>query len=133
MFILPFMNEIANALTISHTLKDTPFERLYKPCGENITKKIESSIIDSIALFGICWNVAYMGSKHGTKMGLIYGCIVLLLSFIIPNLFMERVINSLPYSQNNKVKLFGSFIFICVLLLTEILACNHLKDMKWKF
>ena len=84
MFVLPFSNEIANALTISHTLKDTPFKRLYKPCDEDITKKIESSIIDAVALIGICWNVAYMGSKHGTKMGLLYGCIVLSLSFIIP-------------------------------------------------
>ena len=132
MFILPFSNEIANALTISHTLEKTPFQRLYKPCDEDITKKIESSIIDSMALFGICWNVAYMGSKHGTQMGVLYGSIVLLLSFIIPNLLMERIINSLPYSDLNIVKLISSVIFIVILLVLEIFSSNWLKSLKWK-
>jgi len=132
MFLLPFANDIANALTISHTLDGTPFNRLYRPCSQSLNQKIKAGVIDSIALTGICWNVAYMGSKHGTKMGLIYGLIILTLSFIIPNLFMEPLINSLPYSQNNKVKLFGSFIFISVLFLTEITVANRLKNMKWK-
>ena len=132
MFILPFSNEIANALTISHTLQNTPFKRLYKPCDEDITKKIESSIIDGLALFGICWNVAYMGSKHGTKLGLLYGCIVLSLSFIIPNLVMEPVVNKLFNAETNLSKLIVSMLFILVLLTLEIYSSNVLKSMKLK-
>ena len=132
MFILPFSNEIANALTISHTLKDTPFKRLYKPCDEDITKKIESSLIDALALIGICWNVAYMGSKHGTKMGLLYGCVVLSLSFIIPNLAMEPIVNDVFKAKTNLSKLVVSMIFILILLSLEIYSSNYLKSMDWK-
>ena len=130
MFILPFANEIANALTISDL---DEFSRLYKPCDKSLTLQVESNIIDAIALFGIIWNVSYMGSKHGTKMGVIYGIIILLLSFIIPNTFMELVINNLPHSDNKYVKLFGSLSFIIVLLLIEVWVSKRLKGRVWKY
>jgi len=133
MFILPFANEFANALTISGALDNTPFKRLYTPCDEKLTKQLQSSVIDFIALFGIMWNVAYMGSKHGTKMGVIYGIVILLLSFIVPNLLMEPIINSLPNSKNRYVKLIGAITFIFILLSIEIYASELLKNLKWKY
>ena len=133
MFLLPFANEIANALTITETLKNTPFQRLYKPCSSNLEKIIESSVIDSIALFGIIWNVSYMGSKHGTKMGCIYGIIVLLLSFVIPNALMERVVNSFQYYDSKYLKHIIAFGFILLLLIIEIYSSKYLLKMKWKY
>ena len=133
MFILPFSNEIANALTISQTLKNTRFKRLYKPCDENINFKIKSAIIDFIALIGICWNVGYMGSKHGTKASLFYGSIVITLSFIVPNLFMEKFVNLLGKNRINIPKISMCIIFIMILLFLELIFCNLIKSMNWKY
>ena len=124
MLILPFANEVANALTLSKILDDTPFKRLYKPCDEELMPLIKSSLIDLIALFGIIWNTAYIGSKYGTKVGCIYGGIVVILSFIIPNAFMETFVNYLP--NNGRIRLFGAVCFILALLSIEITASKHL-------
>ena len=141
MFILPFANDIANALTISRV---GPFKRLYKPCGGD-DDSLRANFIDIIALFGIVWNTSYMSSKHGTKAGCIYGIIILLLSFIIPNLFMERFINyfcrrEIELIEDNKgakcsvaVKFIVCIIFILPLLIIEIIFSNYLKEYKWKY
>lgn len=132
MFILPFINEIANALTIT---QEGPFKRLYKPCNKEITFKLESSIIDLVAFIGIMWNVSYMGSKHGTRTGIIYGIIIVSLSFIIPNTFMEMSVNYIAqkFNGNYIIKSFAAFSFIAILLLIEIIVCNKLKKIKWKY
>ena len=145
MFVLPFANEIANALTIS---KVGPFKRLYKPCGGD-GDSFRASFIDMIALFGIIWNSSYMASKHGTQAGCIYGLIILLLSFIIPNLFMEKYTNYFCKEElelieqkdikdkNTKcsvtIKFIVSITFICVLLFLEVLSSYFLKKVKWKY
>ena len=141
MFILPFANDIANALTISDVGE---FKRLYKPCGGD-DDSVRASFIDMIALFGIIWNVSYMSSKHGTKAGCIYGLIILLLSFIVPNLFMERYINyfcrrEIELIEDNNdakcsviVKFIVCTMFILFLLTLEIIISNYLKKYKWKY
>jgi len=133
MFILPFANEIANALTLSKILSDTPFRRLYEPCDPKLEPIIQSNTINSIALFGIIWNVSYMGSKHGTKMGCIYGTIVVLLSFVIPNAFMKTIVNSLPDTGRGYTRMLGAFGFILVLLSIEIVASKYLRSLPWKY
>jgi hypothetical protein len=125
MFILPFANEVANALTLSKLLDDTPFQKIYKPCDEKLIPIIETSLIDSIALFGIIWNTAYIGSKYGTREGCIYGGIVVILSFIIPNSFMETFVNYLPNNRN--IRLFGMICFILTLLSIEIIASKYIR------
>mgnify|MGYP001201602559 CR=1 FL=1 len=142
MFVLPFANEIANALTIS---KVGPFKRLYKPCGGD-GDSFRASFIDMIALFGIIWNSSYMASKHGTQAGCIYGLIILLLSFIIPNLFMEKYTNyfckeeielieqkDIKTKCSVTIKFIVSISFICILLFIEVLSSYFLKKVKWKY
>ena len=143
MFILPFANEIANALTISENIYGTEFSRLYKLCDGNMEDRVRARFIDSVALFGIAWNISYMGSKHGTMAGLIYGCIILLLSFILPNLFMEEFINLNIFDTYisklkdkkdlNIHKLILCISFIIFLLLIEILSCSYIKTINWKY
>ena len=137
MFILPFSNEIANALTIS---QEGVFKRLYKPCRHDINSKLRSSLIDLIALFGIVWNVSYMASKFGTTCGCIYGIAILILSFIIPNALMEPSVNyicDMAHKQNKEctviIKSIASFSFIIILLSIEIIVSNHIKKLKWKY
>ena len=132
--LLPFSNEIANALTISEI---GPFKRLYKPCDLAIRNIIFSGAIDFLALFGIIWNVAYMGSKHGSKMGCIYGLIIILLSFIIPNILMEPAINSLCKIKfigcTKIVKLLLAVGFIILLLSLEIFLSHSLEHQRWRY
>ena len=118
MFAMPFANEIANAVTIGGGGR---FKRLYKPCSTDIITKIKSSIIDTIALYGIIWNVAFMADKHGVKKACSYGLSVILLSYIIPNLFMEYTIERLPRSSEKYVRILGLLGFIFVLFLSEIM------------
>jgi len=124
MFILPFSNEIANALTISD---EKVFKRLYKPCNSDFSEKFNVSFINFIALLGICWNVSYIGSKYGTKMGIINGIFIVLLSFIIPNTFMEYFVNKLPHSETGYIRIIGSVVFILVLLSCEIIITSKLN------
>lgn len=128
MFTLPFANDIANALTIS---KIRIFSNLYKPYSIEPADVAKSEFIDSIALFGIIWNVSFMASKHGTRMGVGYGMIVLLLSFIIPNALMEPTVNHL--SDKKIYKTLGAFAFILILLFIEIKCSRILHGLKWKY
>lgn len=137
MFLLPFSNDIANALTISDV---GDFKRLYKPCNHDIDSKLKASLIDLIALFGIIWNVSYMASKYGTRAGCIYGFIILILSFIIPNEFMEISVNYICNMKNTKenecsviLKFIACILFISILLIAEILTSRYLKNKRWKY
>ena len=89
-FLLPFSNEIGNVLTISGT---DPFKRLYKPCPHSWTELSTKTIIDVFALCGIVWNVSYTSNKYGYVKGVLHGCMLIIIAFIIPNLSMEYAIN----------------------------------------
>ena len=91
-FLLPFSNEIGNVLTISGT---GPFKRLYKPCPHSWTEISTKTIIDVCALCGIVWNVSYTSNKYGYVKGVLHGCILIIIAFIIPNLSMEYLINTI--------------------------------------
>ena len=91
-FLLPFSNEIGNVLTISGT---EPFKRIYKPCPHSWTELSTKTLIDVCALWGIVWNVSHMSNTHGYVKGVIQGCMLIIVAFVIPNLSMEYVINSI--------------------------------------
>ena len=88
--LLPFSNDIGNVLTISGT---GPFKRLYKPCPHSWTELSTKTIIDVFALCGIVWNVSYTSNKYGYVKGVLHGCMLIIVAFIIPNLSMEYAIN----------------------------------------
>lgn len=129
--ILPFINEIANILTLAGITNIY----IHNAQGSNLINKI---IIDTIALFGIIWNSVHTSHKHKSViLGLIKGFILLIFGFIIPNTFMHNIINHLHtilhlnYSTNSI--LFIGFIIIIILLLSDLILYNYLKKNITKF
>lgn len=129
--ILPFINEIANILTLAGITNIY----IHNAKGYNLINKI---IIDAIALLSIIWNSIYTSHKHkSVLLGLIKGLILLIFGFIIPNTFMHNMINHLHtilhlnYSTNSI--LFIGFIIIIILLLSDLILYNYLKKNIKKF
>jgi len=134
-FIFPFINEIANVLTSSGY---KPFKNLYKPCIDRflindeelqyITKNkvcknthlIYKSIIDFIALIGIILNIARNTVQNGYIDGVLSGINIIIFSFIIPNLFLHKILQYFVIKSKIKKILFG-FIIIGILLFCTIL------------
>tara|TARA_Y100000817_G_C16818038_1_gene527552 strand:- start:890 stop:1327 length:438 start_codon:yes stop_codon:yes gene_type:complete len=134
-FIMPFTNEIANALTIS---KEPGFERVYVPCTHNWKELEEKTIIDVIALTGILWNVSIVGSKHGERAGLAKGFMLIIVAFVIPNVFMEDFVEIFCGNKEDEskcshhLKLFTGIIFIVLLLACEYFLSYLLNKVNWK-
>lgn len=91
-YITPFANDIANILTISGK---EPFDRIYKPCPTSWVELEAKTFVDIIALGGIVWNVSYVSNKYGNYKGIIYGWMLIIVAFMIPNLTMELFVNYL--------------------------------------
>lgn len=124
-FILPFSNEIANVLTSS---KLKVFKNLYKNCIDpllidsyqlkyidnkklcKIKNTLSKMLIDIIALFGIILNIAKNSIEYGYLAGILSGLIIVLLSFIIPNLFIHKIIHFFT----NYFKSENPYLIICI-------------------
>ena len=107
---LPFLNEISGVISDSVP----PGSMLHKFYEGNV-----KMIIDYIVLVSICWTVAVTTNKKGVTDGVIKGALTLLLAFIIPNLFMERVIELAGPKSGTLVKFIVGFSFITVLVILE--------------
>ena len=112
-YILPFINEISNILTASN-LK--PFKGLYKRCVDryllpsNVIKIISKNkictpqelrskiIIDILGLLGIIINIAKNAIQFGYLTSILSGIVVVMISFVIPNLYLQRIIISIRLS-----------------------------------
>ena len=67
--------------------------------------------IDFIALIGIIWNAVYITYKYNNKIyGITKGFVILLVSFIIPNLFLKYIIDKININFNLGVTLQDSII-----------------------
>ena len=142
-FIMPFSNEIANALTISG---EGEFKRVYKACPESWTEMEIKTIIDVLALTAICWNVSEVSYTDGVKKGILIGIMLIIVAFIIPNLFMEPFVNKIcdtqddditdddPESPTNKCDHFMRFgaavLFIVILFICEYLGDKFIHGLK---
>lgn len=125
--ILPFSNEIANILTASNI---PFFKDLYKQCIEPylldsyllktypaIQDKVCSNhhiwskaIIDLLALFGIVLYIGKNSIQYGYLTGVISGMIIVILSFVIPNLFLHKITDGIMHKFNFK----SPYIFISI-------------------
>ena len=108
---LPFLNEISGVVSDSAP----PGSILHKFYSGNT--KI---LIDYIVLVSICWTVAVTTNKKGdVGDGVVKGSLTLLLAFIIPNLFMERIIEMAGPKASSLVKFGVGVTVILVLVLLE--------------
>jgi hypothetical protein len=133
--IMPFTNELANALTISETQM---FKRLYKPCVSTWIEAETKTIIDVISLIGMCWNVAVMSHLNGVKQGTLMGIMLVIIAFAMPNLFMEPFVNQIcghdeEHPENNcshLMRFLTAMSFICILILCEYISNKFIINLK---
>ena len=140
--ILPFSNEIANVFTSS---KLPLFSNLYKECidpyllSNNVLNKISTNktsfnrickrkniysklLIDIIALFGIILNIGKNSILYGYLTGILSGLNVVLFSFILPNLFLHKILHYIAHYfniKNSYMLIFIGFICICILMVVS--------------
>ncbi len=133
-FLLPFSNEVANVLTSSGL---PLFKNLYKQCidGYLIDSKfikyipkdkicqdrhvISKLIIDLIALTGIILNIGKNSIRYNYLTGILSGLSIIILSFIVPNLFLHKTIHyfmNLFKTKNPFIIILIGFTLIAILL-----------------
>ena len=123
LFIAPFFNEFANLFTLTVFL---PYLRLnlYPEHPKNDNELYIKSIIDVIALSGIIGNSAYTTLKTGNfVLGFLKGFLYLIFAFMIPNLFMERILHIVP--NGNIARLLLGFFVIYLLELSILTIHSH--------
>ena len=150
-YILPFINEISNILTASN-LK--PFRGLYKRCVDryllpsNVIKIISKNkictpqelrskiIIDILGLLGIIINIAKNAIQFGYLTSILSGIVVVMISFVIPNLYLQRIIISIKkyykLKYRNSSIIIGLFFIafgIVVMIGLEKLIQNITRDI----
>lgn len=129
LFIAPFFNEFANLFTLTIFL---PYLQVnvYPEHPKNDKELYTKSFIDIIALSGIIANAAYTTLKTGNLfLGFLKGFLYLIFAFMIPNLFMERILHT--FQGGNIVRLlFG--LFVIYLLELSILTIHTYYSSKSK-
>ena len=115
---LPFANELASVLTSSGA---SPFRNLYVESAHTVTQKLSKQVIDFAALFGILMNAVLAAQKHGKRAGLVKGFGVLVIAFVIPNLYMHEAIERLCHGCGSAPKLMVGLFLIGVLTGVEVL------------
>jgi len=124
-FLIPFINEICNVLTIAF-----PAITIYAHHPSNTFETLSKTLIDFIALFGIIWNAVYTSHKYNNQLyGIIKGCVIILVAFIIPNLYMDNFITygtRLIGNDKSWTKLIVGIIIIFILLILEIILYDFI-------
>lgn len=134
-FILPFSNEVANVLCSSEY---SIFSEIYKPCIDSylldslIIKHISKKkicqnknlyyklLFDLLALIGIIINIAKNTLQNGYLDGILSGISIMLFSFVIPNLFLHKIINYFNIKRKFNKLLFGLFIILILMFFSYI-------------
>ena len=119
--LAPFANEISNILTISG------FVNLYPHHPKNNLEIYKKALFDFISLVGIVSNASYY-SKYGYKNGLLKGIVLIVFTFLIPNLFMY---DFLKFAKTNIQKLLLGFVIVYILeFLIQFTYCFISKTLK---
>ena len=133
-FLMPFSNEISNALTISG---EGIFKRLYVACPHSWDELTIKTFIDVLALIAICWNVADTSHSNNVKKGILVGALLIIVAFIIPNLFMEPFVNNICDTENKHshkcdhlMRFLTAVGFIFILFICEHFGIDFIKNLK---
>jgi len=107
---MPFINEFMNLFTITITKPNFGFE-LYPHDPSSLKGKILKTSVDTLAITGIVANAAHYGNHYSRGIGLLKGTLYAIFTFLIPNLFMSRIL----VSKSHIINLLLGIIFIYLL------------------
>lgn len=125
--LLPFINEICGILNYSKIIPSWFYDRYSK----TFWKKIISNLIDGLAIVGIVWYSAEHSNNSKTPLpSILIGLGVIILAYIIPNLFLYDFISNIKYK---KLALFAGLSFIGFLVFIEIIWTKIIQSYTYKF
>jgi len=112
---MPFINEIANLLTITF-FKPVLGLNIYPHSVNNLSQNFLKSFIDMLAITGIAANAAEYGTSYTRDIGLMKGALYAIFTFFIPNVYMDGLLKSFkPRWMKFVVGLFFIYLLdVCV-------------------
>ena len=130
--IMPYFNEIMNLLTITF-FKPVFGIKLFYHFTTNFHEIMVNSIITLFSISGIVANATRTASIYTKTKGLLVGISFTVISFLIPNMFMQDVIKY--FKGNYLLKFFIGLILIYILdviihLIIHLYRVYMLKDSR---
>lgn len=128
-FLGPFANEIANVMTLTWPI------HLYPHHTKTLLELVQKTLVDVVALLGIVANGVYYSNNYDAPQGLLKAELLLVFSFVIPNLCMAQMLNVKKGEQRwlNPKILLGMFIIYCLDVMVATIFCglagNHSHDV----
>ena len=108
--VMPFINEILNLLTI--TVFKPHFQvEVYPHDPHTVKAHLRKAIIDTLAITGIVANMAYNGDNSAKSTNMVRGSLYAFFSFLIPNVFMSRVLTFKSMTTN---LIAGTIFILCL-------------------
>jgi hypothetical protein len=125
--VMPFINEILNLLTITVFKPQFKIE-VYPHDPHTFETHFRKAFIDMLAVTGIVANMAYNGDEFSKNTNMVRGSLYAFFSFLVPNVFMSRVLNF----KSMTVNFIAGVIFIFCLDLSVRTAAyyydKHIAD-----
>ena len=111
--LLPFSNQIFDFLVSTKLLPET----FYNIGSIGFYEILSISFVNTISIIGIIWNVAYVTDKYSSPLiGLGMGIGLILIAYLIPKLFLKRVLSRFHTNTN---KIFCGFFILIILFYME--------------
>ena len=108
--LMPFINEFMNLFTLT-IFKPYFGIEVYPHHPKTTNDRILKTVIDTLAITGIVANASHYGGEYSRDIGFVKGVLYSFFTFLIPNLFMNRI---LVY-KSHAVNLFLGLAFIYIL------------------
>ncbi len=125
--VMPYLNEIVNLFT--QTLL-RPFLKitLYFQNPINMYQKIVNSICLLLAVSGIVANSTNYAIKYDKYKGLLVGILYTFFSFVIPNLFLHKILS--PFNNYFIKLVIGFLIFYFLDVIIHFIIYLHTKYIQ---
>ncbi len=119
----PFINEIANLLTICNIIN------IYPLFPKNHNEQSYKLFFDFLSLIGIIFNVVqYTKNAQKKNLGVNKGLLLLLFAFFFPNLIMDNIVLNL--SKHKWMRFFiGILVIYLFNIIIKIIMCRHLNNI----
>ena len=119
----PFINEIANLLTICNIIN------IYPLFPKNDNEQLYKVFFDFLSLIGIITNVVkYIQKTKKYNSGINKGLLLLLFAFFFPNMIMDNIVLNL--SKHKWMRFFiGILVIYLFNIIIKIIMCRHINNI----
>ena len=108
--VMPVINEILNLLTIT-VFKPHFNVEVYPHAPHTFKDSFRKTLIDTLAITGIVANMTFNADNESKETSMVRGSLYAFFSFLVPNVFMPRVIKFKSMTTN---LIAGAIFIICL-------------------